>query len=208
MNRGLLALLFLSVFGILNCEQFLHNYNADEHLEFINDIIQRNDTQHGAGALFLAGMFDGLHIFDNITYRNECLSVWPIIHDDVADIISIVRNITSDKDIFDALRLIIDKVEDLFTAMHSRKDVCMKMRTQIRSVLMKVGKFLKVKGRFNKMWSHFFSNFGMVIMKFEEARQVWLSRQWYQSGYIIGDLVSFVSLWDFQVGTEITKIIN
>jgi len=157
-----------------------------------------NDTYHGAGFLFVAGMIQGVQVFDNITHRNECLSLLPVLYDDLEDIYKKLDNVTSHTDLIDLLKFVVHKIEHIENKLEATEEDCKIMLLDIEKAIVSVDKFLKEKQKSGKIiFRHFFSNFGIFIQKIEESKGYFLQKEWYNAGYSFGDLMNFLFIWDY-----------
>jgi hypothetical protein len=158
-----------------------------------------NGTWHpGNESLFAWGFLSGIHLFDNSTHKQECFSVAPDIHDDIADICYILDNLDETKqEYFEQIRLIITKIEHMFNSIDRVSGHCELFGRSVTETLYDLGHYLTVPEYTQKITKHFLYNIGAVVERYKYARWRWAQSDFYISGYAFGDLIKYVFFWDF-----------
>jgi hypothetical protein len=155
--------------------------------------------EHGDCWKFLHGFLNGTALFENVTRSDECLAILPVLHDGIADIIEIIRHI-HEGDIFDNLRKIIDKLEEMNDKMKTVEEPCKAMCGDIRARLCKLRKYLK--HHTSTAIIHALANMSEIRKRSEAFWQHVLDKDWCQAGWQLGDLKRFVWFWDFSPTAE------
>jgi hypothetical protein len=156
------------------------------------------DPEHGAGFLFIGGVIDGLEIFNNVTHRNECLSILPVFHDDLSDIYMAIHNFTENSDVIELLKFIVDKIEHIEKKIQLTENDCLLMAKDVRKVFDNVEVFFQKKTKILlEIFRHFFSNIGIFIEKMEFTKELLADKEWYRAGINSGKLLKLLFLWDY-----------
>lgn len=191
--------IFALIFALTNCN-FLKSDNFNLDLNFLEHIY---DDEHGAGALFTAGFFHGLNLFNNLPHTDECLAVLPVYHDDIADIVNLFRNITKDTDFFALSRAVIDKLEHLNNAIRTACPSCKALGDEVEVVLQGLTNHLSNPDRLRVVFEHTILNIGLIKERMERGRDNWMARRYQESGDAYGDLMRFMLFWDYPASIKI-----
>jgi hypothetical protein len=187
-----ILLVYLASFSFQNFLSNEHklNYNAEVQQEGKHDPA---DFYH-----FWAGFFNGLGVFKNVTHKKECLSILPVIHDDLYLINDRIKNITDYKDMIEALKFITQKLEHMNQKCEEVKPDCNIFIEEVRKVRDNVKKYLEQEGTKKKIIVHFYQNLGAVIEKWKDVIEHLKSKDPLGAGFALGDLVNYVILWDYK----------
>jgi hypothetical protein len=137
--------------------------NDDYHLNFLDDdaIISekfRRDVRpdHGAKYYYMEGFYWGLHIYNNVTHKNECLAFLPDLHDDIVDIYYKFKNATIDSDCIELIRYALEKVDHILQRIQDTREDCKIFDSEIREVNRDVCTYLHEQDHlFRKIIDHF-----------------------------------------------------
>jgi hypothetical protein len=163
----------------------------------IHSSVEDVGPYHGAGVLFTAGVLRGLDIFSNVTHKNECLSILPIIHDDWVEVSSKFHNATNYKEILEALKFTITIFEKLEQDVNKVRPDCKTMCSDIDQVIKNIKSHLMKKERLKLTLTHVFNNLGIIMGKYEMSKEELRAKHFYQGGVYFGRLLNFIILWDF-----------
>ena len=182
--------------------------NLEFDINFDSDTLPDDDEHrhHGAKTLFVAGFLRGLGIFQNVTHKNECLSILPVLHDDGADIYNRIKNITDYREMVQAAKYIVAKIEHSEKKIMESRPDCRAMFQDIRTLMMRVRKHFTGKEKIEMVYTHLFQNLGVVIQKWENAKEHCRMHHFYRSGCATGDMMKFVLFWDFPRKDEIKEL--
>lgn len=157
------------------------------------------EPDHGAGMVWLCGFFNGTMLFDNVQHKRECLAFLPVVHDDWVAIEERFRNVTHEKEAFDAVKFMIDKLEHMYNVMRASDPHCKAMASDVERIMKIVRKHISYPEYFQNMAKHAFMHIGILIQKIENGKEMCRAHKWGESGYAYGDLFRFLFLWDFPV---------
>ena len=184
----------LIVFSVCLSLCLSDNYN----LEFLGEKVQESkDYPHGAATLFSVGFLRGLEIFRNVTHKNECLVILPVVHDDWVEVHAVVRNVTDYKSMLEAIKFVITKLEKLEKDVDKVRPDCNIMFNDLKMVVDRLKNYFMKKEKMKLVFSHLFNNIGSIIGKWEMVGEELRMQHFYQGGVYAGSLVKFAILWDF-----------
>lgn len=196
----MLKISFVLVFISLISFSTQTNYNYNQDFKNLT-IAESNNTDcyncHHPEVFwhFVDGMYDGLHIFKNVTLKKECLSIIPIFYDNFRHICNLFHHINTTKEFFDALHCAVDMLEDTYNQTLKREVACNSFCHQVQNVFHKTRKFMSSHLTYELVVKHMMQNLGVVIMKVEEMKLMLMNHKWYEAGFVLGDLVNFLTLW-------------
>jgi hypothetical protein len=72
--------------------------------------------------------------------------------------------------------------------------------------MIRVRKHFTGKEKIEMVYTHLFQNLGVVIHKWENAKEHCRLHHFYRSGCATGDLMKFVLFWDFPRKDELNKL--
>lgn len=188
-----------------------HDHDAPKQEKFIDKFEEyaqlSSHRHHGAGVLLMGGFLRGLKIFNNVTHQKECAQLWAVLHDDYADICDRIRNITDKGEIVDALKYIINKIEDMQSHWNTSHGDCQQMCNDMRDIMKQVKAHLNQEQQIKHITVHFFQNIGAFIQRYENFMDNLRTHNFYKAGICLGDLANYLLLWDF-APQELTKMVE
>lgn len=146
---------------------------------------------------FWAGFFNGIGIFKNVTHKKECLSIFPVIHDDICLIHDLIKKIKDFKDMIEALKFIIEKLEHITKKCEQIKPDCEIFAEDVQKVRDQVNKYLEREETRKKIFVHFYKNLEVVIQKWRNVIELLRLKDSLGAGNALGDFINFVVLWDY-----------
>jgi len=207
--RSQIFLLIAIVFTFLSLTLCVENFNLDRpKMLFLEDEnkLQAEDVSdryHGAGVLFVAGFIRGVELFQNVTQSKECLSILPVIHDDWAEVSNKLRNVTNYKEMLEAVKFLLNKLEHLDGVFRDSRPYCKTMFEDVYKVLRRLRGYL-TKDKTKLILTHFLNNLGSIFGKIELMKEELRSEHWYRAGVDLGDLIRFSLFWDFKSNIDYT----
>jgi hypothetical protein len=159
-------------------------------------------SKHGEDYFFLSGLINGTALFNNLTRADECQELLPIIHDDIANISLIIRNLDPHSPtFFNDLRTILDNLEHLKNSTKEYQEPCCEVRKDV------VDRFKRLHDEYmDKEWPkrvfiHLVNNIGTMREKCENFKMLLIAKDYYNAGYALGDLIRYVLFWDYEQGS-------
>jgi len=211
LKKLIITFSILMITVILESTNNLSNFNSeiqndDHHLKFLDDNFLNSENfrrdvgpDHGAKYFYLEGFYWGLHIYNNVTHKNECLSFLPDLHDDIVDIYYKFKNSTRDSDFIELIRYTLKKLDHIFQRIQDTREDCKIFKSEIREVNRDVCNYLhKQDHLFRKIIDHFLKNKDVVKNKIEKYKDRIRNKLWWNAGYLMGDLLNFIFIWDYR----------
>jgi hypothetical protein len=143
--------------------------------------------------LFVSGFFNGTQLFNNLNGSDECLSLLPVVHEDFEKIVELIEHTG---DVFEKFEMVIERLKHLLAKMEDVKSPCNSMRKDIEIRFDELRRYLLNYG-IDRMIFHAITYSQYVNDKYKDFRQALLNREYYISGYYLGDLVRFMIFWDY-----------
>ncbi len=202
---------FLLIFTLIHLSLQQDNFNLHRlfpQLELEDKSVHNTNSTlnccHGEFWHFVDGMYDGMHIFANVTMKKECFEVIPIVHDKLVQIYQLLKNATTTEEVFDALKKTVDLLQQSYEETKVRHDACASFCNQTHCKMAEAKKFVYDTKSFNDIMTHMFKNLGTVVMYLEEAKQFIEQNKFYNAGFAYGDVIHYLTLWDYQQNKQQT----
>jgi hypothetical protein len=160
------------------------------------NITIKHELDHGEDYIFITGLINGIRLFENLNRSEECSQVFSIFHDDIADIIIILKSITKDSDYIEVMRKILDRLDNLFKYMNNYEVPCKEMGRDLYIRINKLSQYIN-KEWIRKTFTHILSYIGDIRDGYDYFRKRLEEREFYIAGYTMGNLIRFMFFWDF-----------